>query len=240
MTTPQPNPQQPVLQPLPQMFRSGILHLARYAPGQLVALLTALRETPPLLTLTDFAASVAARAALPSQEVLDVISTTISLVSWRDSTGRTSAQVAKEIPSQLASALAEELPSDDPAWTVLPDRLQALLDAGGSLALLLKAGPLQIEHAHFFDDVRVVTDVRPVFGDDLDERPSAALIIHELHLTFTRDGKQEAFFIALGASGLAKIRQAIGRAEAKERTLRKTLSEAGMPVIGETLEWPLS
>jgi hypothetical protein len=95
-----------------------------------------------------------------------------------------------------------------------------------------KTGPVMTEHEKVFSDARILTDVRPIFHDDISEKPKAAVIVHMLRLT-TRDifGSQKAQYFAMDANDIRFMKQLIDRAIKKEDTLKTLLHGSDIDVI---------
>jgi hypothetical protein len=74
--------------------------------------------------------------------------------------------------------------------------------------------------------VRLVTDIRPVFSDNVAEIPKVSLLIHMLNLTVRDGDSQRHLTVAMDSSDLQALKSALDRAELKEKTLKKLLDLA--------------
>jgi hypothetical protein len=101
---------------------------------------------------------------------------------------------------------------------VLKSRLEKLLQAD-ALIVGAKASAIQREHPNVFVNARILTDLRPVFGDG-PESLRGAVVVHMLKLTCIRSNEPEEFFFALDDGDLDALQKTIGRAETKSKTLR--------------------
>jgi len=103
--------------------------------------------------------------------------------------------------------------------------LRALLDVR-SLQVGHKAALLQVEHGRVFTNARILTDIRPVFSEPVEEGPLAsALVIHTLKIEYWESGDQKSFFVALDAEDIQTIYEQVERAKLKEKRLRAEISE---------------
>ena len=109
---------------------------------------------------------------------------------------------------------------------VLADRASALLETAaiGTTAI---AVDLQTQHARNYQQARILTDIRPVFPDAIDEAPTGAVIVEVLQIqTWTRDGESETLVVALDEKDLTQLEQVVDRALKKTATLRRFLEKA--------------
>lgn len=63
-------------------------------------------------------------------------------------------------------------------------RVRDLLD-NRSVLVAAKARLVFIEHEHYLCYARIMTDIRPVFGQDVEAKPMAAMVAHTLKLVYT-------------------------------------------------------
>ena len=128
-------------------------------------------------------------------------------------------------------AIPEEnlrLPSSERAQ--FKKKLITLLSAD-LFTVVAKLGDLTIEHERTFCHARIVTDLRPVFGSEVEDGPKAMLVVHNLRLAY-HEGSTKArdFYVSLDADDLRMLKQLIDRAEAKARSLKATTRD--VPLLG--------
>lgn len=142
-----------------------------------------------------------------------------------------------------ASDVAESV-SKSPALDLgLPDgdaaqrfrtTLEGLVNAP-AVKRVAKAVDLIQERDRLVQLVRIVTDVRPVFADDL-VAPTAALVLHDLRLTYHEDGEFHTFSAALDHSDLLNLQSAVKRAIEKSELLKSWLSQHELADLTEAIE----
>jgi hypothetical protein len=131
----------------------------------------------------------------------------------------------EQFAGRVADAL-EALP--DPTLRLVPgereafkEKLQILLGAE-VFGLISKIDDLRTESERVFCHARIVTDLRPVFGSDVEKGPMAVLVTHNLKIAYhgaSGSGDHE-FYVSLDTGDLGELKDVILRAEAKARTLR--------------------
>lgn len=107
------------------------------------------------------------------------------------------------------------------------EKLLALLRAD-VFEILSKAWDLRTDDEHTFCGVRILTDLRPVFGFHVEEGPKAMVVVHHLRLGYDIAGnsnKHEDFFVSLDAEDLEQLKNAIKRAESKAKSLKLTVKD---------------
>lgn len=104
-------------------------------------------------------------------------------------------------------------------------RLKILLDDNGTIASSYKAILILKDHKCVFNDCRVFTDIRPIFGLDTTSSPIGMGIVHTLKIMYVGlDGSNE-LFVSLDTSDLEQLGEEIDRAISKEKTIRSMFNE---------------
>lgn len=106
---------------------------------------------------------------------------------------------------------------------VFKDRLAALI-VNGPLQVLHKSLVLALEQDRVLYETKITTDIRPVFGEQLDSGPCSALILHSLRITFKQDGFEKVEYFAMEEADLMLLNYAVQRALAKSSALRQWLA----------------
>jgi len=87
--------------------------------------------------------------------------------------------------------------------------------------------------------VRILTDARPIFGNNIEKPPEAIAIIHTLKIAYHRSGRLEEQFFAFDEHDLKELRSAVerGGAEGKHspRCAHQITIEGTQRGIGGTL-----
>ena len=98
--------------------------------------------------------------------------------------------------SDVCEALRELQELDARKEATLRDRLTRLLDIE-ALNIAAKATLLHLEHEHRFCTARILTDARPVYGDDVETPPSTMVIGHTLKISYHEADDVRDIYIAL-------------------------------------------
>lgn len=101
----------------------------------------------------------------------------------------------------------------------------------------VKALNLITDHDRLYLDGKILTDVRPVYEDDVTKPLMASLVIHTLKITTRVDGKPQSIYAAMDANDLRELRVAIDRALAKGDAMPAHLLNSKLaPMLDDSTE----
>jgi len=115
--------------------------------------------------------------------------------------------------------------------TAVRDRLKRLLNIK-SLGMISKASRLQREGERLYCEAMILSDIRPIFGDDIASGPGSAVLTHTFKLSYHGDEGHRDFFVVLDGEDLKALGEVVDRAQAKDESLRKALRGASIPDLG--------
>jgi len=110
-------------------------------------------------------------------------------------------------------------------------RLLTLL-AVDRFSISAKAISLIGEYEHTFCRARILTDFRPIYGNDPGKKPVAGLITHTLRLSYHEGTQLRHIYVLLDDSDLGEMKALFKRAEVKAESLRDQLAATQVPLIG--------
>ena len=208
---------------IPPRFRQPLQLVARFDSDQREALVRRLTDATAFTPLPDLADVVCEVSGVSHDEGLQII---LALLSFNVQLGAWS-----EPASAVAKGVAEseDLKLDDDERTILADALNALLDAH-SLSTAAKAADLVTEHEHVYHDIRVITDLRPVFGEDPGAQPEGMTLSATVKLDHFTEGRIKSLYVAVDEEDLRSIRDAMDRALKKSDTVRELIKAVDLPL----------
>jgi hypothetical protein len=91
-----------------------------------------------------------------------------------------------------------------------------------SVQITAKALQILLDNPNTYCTARTLSEVRPVFNDELE--PQAAVILHHLKLVYHKgpDRQREELFVALDRDALEQLHRVLSRAIAKNNKLETT------------------
>ena len=190
-------------------------------------LLSALNSSTPILNPKMMASKVAPLVPSIQPEDLDgILGALFSLSSVRTINNISISTFLDDVYESLSAK------KNDLNLAALKSRLGKLLQSA-PVILATKASTIQREHSSIFVNARIFTDLRPVFGNG-PESVQAAVVFHNLKITYVQCNESREFFVALDDEDLAMLQKTIVRAEAKSKAMRTFIEKSGLPDIDPT------
>lgn len=196
-------------------------------------LIAALESIEPAVFGNDLPKSVASRLdGIPSKTALALIDALLTLYIIKANNKKSASELAAEVAANLACDLESKSENEkNESFDRLNARLLKLLSVP-SLELCAKATGLQGEYDQIFVAARILTDIRPIFGNNIEEQPINALIVHNLKIEFLDSGVLKEIFFALDGKDLIALTEETNRAKTKQETISKLLLGMKVQMIG--------
>ncbi len=109
---------------------------------------------------------------------------------------------------------------------VLANRIESLAQVP-VVAVVAKAIDIAREYDRVYHTARIMTDMRPVFGDDPEAPPVGTIVRHVLRIDAFQNGELENYYVALDSSELRDLQTVIDRAIKKTLSLDRVLDTIG-------------
>jgi hypothetical protein len=164
------------------------------------------------------------------EKIGSIVRTLFSIYgSSRSDGGMTGAQAAADAAATMQRDGKLGTPAE--GWGPFEKRLAEFLSDDRVLGISAKAWSVTAETQRHVHGFRVLTDARPIFGQNVSEAPKAFSLIHTLQVEYFEEGKEREWFVSLDADDLEVLQGAVERAIAKERSVRTMLEKLGVPVL---------
>jgi hypothetical protein len=220
---------------LPRSQFRAFSEFVRLSPEQRQALQEALTQISPTLKTRRLAELVSEKIRAAPAPLNLMLTMFTSMYEIRTEQKMSAEAFAQAICNFAAASASTELKPPDNDWEPVKKSLAAILSLDKTIGVIAKGFGVVSEFERIFESGRIVTDLRPIFGESVAERPAALAVVHELRIKyFTLEGSKE-FFVSLDASHIKNLRQAMDRAMQKEETL-KVIIPKDIPYLeaGET------
>ncbi len=214
----------PLITP-PQSDRKAILALAQLSEESFSALRTAMLSAQKTSDRAELAAEIAATATtIDPKVVLSVFKCLFNMESVR-------ADKSTGITDFVVNVVEGTIVADSPAFSesegrTAAERITQLLVADGPVSFVAKVQDIMTDHQRVFCSCRVLTDIRPVFLEDVAVHPKEVVIIHTLKITYHENGDHKEYYIALDNADVDKMINALERAASKGKTITALLATA--------------
>lgn len=163
---------------------------------------------------------------LTTREAKDLIRALLSIETARVVHGFSLTAFANDVATSASLELTPQ------GSVSLARRIESLAKLR-AIAVTAKARDVAAEHERVFHTVRMLTDIRPVFGDDAQEPPLGAVVSHVLRINAYSGGRNEDYFVALDNRDLKELERVVRRALEKNTSLDRTLDSIGFARFGE-------
>ena len=210
---------------IPEPYRPGLQMLVDLSDRGLDDLAAAVQEHPLTAGPKDLIATVAGSVADVSANDVESMLDALLVVNG------VRAFLSLDVP-EFADALckAKDLRVASDRREVVRDHLIRLLNSR-YLNVTSKALNVVTEYERTFHGARVMTDLRPIFGTNAKESPSAAVIVHTLRLTYHERQELRDFYVTFDTRDLQILQAVLERAGDKAESLRGLIQAAGLPFI---------
>lgn len=194
--------------------------------------LTSLSSAPPAFFLEDLATAVGECLDVPAGDVEAYLGVLASLYQTQASGGFTSDELADKVVDLGKTLVADEELATPIEWEAVRRDLAVAMKMDEPLGVTAKALDLATDFDRLLVDARIITDIRPVFHTDANDRPAAAVVVHSLRISYSHNRRMEEMTFALDSKDLAALKKQLDRACVKEETLGELLGNAKLPVLG--------
>lgn len=210
---------------IPSSRKATLAKVAKMPEEELDALVRSLNE---LKLPTDKQTSLeCVKEAVKTVNATDVGETLYELYRIRETAGVSK----KRFVDDLHEALRKSKNFEGIEAAVLRGRLTRLLDVK-SLDVLSKAYAVQREQPYLYCEGRILSDIRPVFSDDVKKKPIGVVLSHTLKIVYHQDNEHREFFVALDRADLNELKDIVDRAQEKNSSIETLMKATGLPILG--------
>jgi hypothetical protein len=214
---------------VPSHQRAAIGELASLSAEAYGAIREHLEQTGPLAEPTALIEQTS--RVLVSQTRLggQILGMVIGLRSLVDR----SALAARDIADAVADDVENKQWIPQESREILKERLSELLEMK-TVAISAKAFTLAVGDASPFSDVRIFSDIRPIFsGADTSLEFTGSIIVH--HMVIEISGMGDDQYCALTTADLLKLKRTVERAIEKDKKLRLVLRNGPITPLEATV-----
>jgi len=214
---------------IPDEALPDLTRIVELDQGFFDSFLASVKETAPTLTRGQFVNKIVATLPAASKsDLAAILRATVALYQFKEKSDLSSEELADAVVESPLISTSEKF--SDEAKRILRTRLSGLFDLDKSLGVTSKAVDVMTEHERTFCNARILSDIRPVFVQDLEDA-AGAVIVHNLQIGFHQYGKHQEFYFALDSDDLQSLKKIIDRAEKKELALERMLRKSETPYL---------
>lgn len=216
---------------IPERAREGLANILSLDAETYKKLVNVLASAKPKMSIRSFINSVA--ASVDDRRIRPILDALIGLYVLLAHEGLDRIRVVESIQDAMEAENKSELHPKDGNWDDFKQRLQELLGFPGTLGITAKALDVFTAHEHVYCETesRILTDIRPVFTDNLSGVPTTATIVHTLKIAYHEGGAVKEVYIAMDSRDVRQLRGFLDRADAKAKSLKSLLDLAGVQYL---------
>ncbi len=132
----------------------------------------------------------------------------------------------QEIAEGLLEAYKKRNPDSKIDLEKGKEMLLLIFSNSKSVKLSYKGLSLILDVPNAYAKSSIITDIRPVFNDELEDKDRYAIISQTIKIEYQNDGLDKTFYINFDSLDLEELKSQIERAQKKESILRKEYAEA--------------
>ena len=215
---------------IPEEQRAAFAQLLKLNDSQWHALTTALKEEPPSLPLDAYNSRVASRLENTIKGSKQLLTALSGMLGLRERLGTTD-ELFRQLRHAAVDTGKSELRGADEDWSRFERNLKQFFSAQSSIDAVAKAQGVLYEEERVLVDARVITDLRPIFGTEIEGPPSGFVVAHALRITFYEAGDSREIFFALDSDDLREIQAVVSRALKKEAVLSRLCEQWGVTLF---------
>lgn len=220
-----------IISTIPEKYKVGLKILVEMDGPSFHNLLDTINESPIVFNAENMARSI---NSYSQNDIKSVLKSASSLLIVRERREVTTSELVQEVCNLY---FKDKDKSNDFQYDNLNKRLSDLLN---SEKLFLSSKPIDVlsEYENIFIQGRIVSDIRPVFGLDVEEEPKAAMIVHSLRIHYRHNEEEEHkdIHLALSEEDVRDIKKILERAEKKTKTLKALIEKSKMTYLDPTKE----
>ncbi len=216
---------------IPPARVSGLIKLRELEQESLHELMAALTEGPLKFRAEDLEAYLTGRIKTISEtDIKEILGTLVSLSLSQTQLNLPVSEFAEGVCTAMQQSENTQLKLVGEQCDIFKQRLLGLLNIE-ALTFPLKASGVMADHDQVFLRARVLTDIRAIFGSDIEAPPKGSVIVHTLNITHLRNGEEDRFYVAMDSEDVESLIATLQRSLAKTASLRVVIEAAGVACL---------
>ena len=193
-------------------------------------MLDALQKLEPKAPLALYASSVEKHLGKETGFVSGLVQVLSSFLSLREHFPGSVDELVSEL---YEAAVKEGLETSEETWNRFVRNLKSFFATNTSLEMVAKARDIAYEEERILYDVRVITDLRPIFRREIEKKPQAFIVSHALRISYYENEQSKEVYLALDRNDLKRMQTIATRALEKEDALVTLVKSIKIPYLGE-------
>jgi hypothetical protein len=226
---------------IPSRHKGAFIRFLRLPFAARQGLVRAIRKSSPQSSVAGLASRLSlGKFGLDSESTEAIVRFLASLYRFKTDVEIPAEKIAEDFVATGRAELRGLPDSDKYDWDGLKKTVLEILKLDESLGLAARASELSSENDHRLCPLncRILTDARPVFVGSASKPPSAVLLQHSLKIAYHHADEEavKEFYVTLDGDDLEYLMYVLGRAKAKEKSIRRLMVAKRITVLGSIAE----
>ena len=199
---------------IPERYRAGfgvLIGLSDQSMEELLGALTTVSSSLAAKGHRRLVADIATKVpSIPQSDIRNIVVTIISLYIARADREASVVDFAEDLCRAVERSQDGQLELTKENRDAFKQRLVRLLGFD-SFNIGAKAADIGHEYEHSLCSLRILTDMRPVFGDSIGELPAGAVVTHTLKMVYHQGNQLKEFFVVLDEKQIGILRGLLDR-----------------------------
>ena len=207
---------------IPENFKPSFDLITELSKEQADLIVSALNESAIGTQPNELAKAVSEKLGKPISDLVKAFHAIFSLISLKAQVESPLEELVVDIVNSYKEMRPDLLEGKADS---LNNYLKLFLSADGKARNTIKSTLLSHEGEKNYVDSRIISDIRIVFDDNINNPEQCAVIVHQMKIAYQHANEIKEFFVTLDLKDLHKLREHINRALEKDKVIRnKTFS----------------
>lgn len=213
---------------VPEQYRAGIVRTAMLSKAAFDQLISALRSAPACKDQRELLTWIGSETALIAEvDRQAIIGSIVPMFRVQRNAEVSASDFAVDVWNSFVTNAPKDVESIERQDFI--SRITLLIEQSSLDLASSRVSDVKREVERNFCKIRILTDLRPAFKQNLEDPPTDMAIIHNFQIGY-HDGmaNHKEFYVSLDHEDLQKLKKAISDAESKSKALEDALGKTGI------------
>jgi len=190
-------------------------------------IVTIISDASSSFSFAHLTETISEKSNFKIKDIDEILNSVLSLITLCERQKGTIDELVKDISNN-----AKDIKLIDADYVARFSKRLTILLNNEHLFTASKAIELATDYENIYSTAKIITDVRPVFNEDISGQPKSAVIIHNLDIHYHKDSEvHKDIYIAMDSNDIKELLDVLQRAQKKEEVLLALLTKTGIENI---------
>lgn len=213
---------------IPHRFENSLVDFLSMSRDVRKIFMDAIQTAPIMLSQRKLAKHIAPKIEFDKNKIAGIVAMLASLYRTMEDT-----PIDEFVDDVYDAAITlEKISTIEIEWDDIKNDLKTALSSDHTFGVTSKAMDILGHYPNTYCSSRLITDIRPVFGQDTNECPPASMVVHTLRISSHQETQGTTdYYVSLDSQDLKELRRIIERALKKETTLKSVIKDTKMQYL---------